>query len=215
MTETFKIAILIFDNFTLLDVAGPYEVLSKIPNSRVYMVALKPGLYADANGLKLMADSSVSEIDKPDLLIIPGGFGIDQLLENQELLHWIRNAHISSRWTVSVCSGAILLAAAGILENCKATTHWGRKEQLAKYGVIIQNERYVKDGKIITSAGVSAGIDMSLYLLSIVESEYFAKAIQLGMEYDPKPPFDSGVPEKAPGELVEMVSKSGRYTREG
>ena len=208
MIGTLKIAILLFDNFTAFDVVGPYEVLSKIPNSKVYLVAVKHGLYKDVKGLQMSADYSLKDIDNPDILIIPGGFGIDSLLNNQEIISWIQNAHISSKWTVSVCSGALLLGAAGILKDCKATTHWNRKEQLAKYGANIQNERYVKDGKIITSAGVSAGIDMSLYLLSLIVNENYAKAVQLGMEYDPKPPFDSGSPEKAPKEIVDKIRQS-------
>jgi len=208
MIGTLKIAILLFDNFTALDVVGPYEVLSKIPNSKVYMVAVKPGLYKDVKGLQMSADYSLKDIENPDILIIPGGFGIDSLLNNQEIISWIQNAHISSKWTVSVCSGALLLGAADILKDCKATTHWNRKEQLAKYGANIQKERYVKDGKVITSAGVSAGIDMSLYLLSLVVDENYAKAVQLGMEYDPKPPFDSGSPEKAPKEIVDQIRQS-------
>jgi len=208
MTGTLKIAILLFDNYTPLDVVGPYEVLSKIPNSKIYMVAEKPGLYKDVKGLQMSAAYSLKDLNNPDILIIPGGFGIDSLLNNQDIISWIQNAHISSKWTVSVCSGALLLGAAGILKDCKATTHWNRKEQLAKYGAILQNERYVKDGKIITSAGVSAGIDMSLYLLSLVVNENYAKAVQLGMEYDPKPPFDSGSPEKAPKEIVDKIRQS-------
>lgn len=210
MTESLKIAILLFENFTVLDVAGPYEVLSKIPDSRIYMVATEPGLYANDCGLKVMADYSISEIVSPDVLVIPGGFGIDGLLENQKLLDWIKNAYVSSKWTISVCSGALLLGAAGILKNRKATTHWDRKKQLAEYGAIIQNERYVKDGTIITSAGVSAGIDMTLYFLSIIVGDNFARGVQLGIEYDPKPPFSLGIPEKAPKELVNMISKSAR-----
>ena len=210
MVETLKIAILLFDDFTALDVVGPYEVLSKIPNSKVYMVAVKPGLYKDIKGLQISADYSLKDIGNPDILIIPGGFGIDSLLNNQEIISWLQDAYISSKWTVSVCSGALLLGAAGILKDCKATTHWNRKEQLAKYGANIQNERYFKDGKIITSAGVSAGIDMSLYLLSLVVNENYAKAVQLGMEYDPQPPFDSGSPEKAPEEIVDKIRQSNK-----
>lgn len=205
---TFKIAMLLFDNYTALDVVGPYEVLSKIPDSKIYMVAVKPGIYKDIKGLQLSAGYSLKDIENPDILVIPGGFGIDSVLNNRGILNWIRNAHKTSTWTVSVCSGAILLGAAGLLENRKATTHWNRKEQLAKYGVILQNERYVIDGKIITSAGVSAGLDMSLYLLSLVVNESFAKSVQLGMEYDPKPPFDSGSPEKAPKEMVDKIRQS-------
>jgi len=208
MQSTLKIAILLFENFAALDVVGPYEVLSKTPNSKIYLVAIKPGLYKDVKGLQISADYSLKDIENPDILIIPGGFGIDSILENQKIIEWIQNAHKTNKWTVSVCSGALLLGAAGILKNCKATTHWNRKEQLIKYGVIIQNERYVKDGKIITSAGVSAGIDMSLYLLSLVVNENYAKIVQLGMEYDPQPPFDSGSPEKAPKQVVDKIRQS-------
>jgi transcriptional regulator GlxA family with amidase domain len=205
---TFKIAMLLFDNYTALDVIGPYEVLSKIPDSKIYLVAVKPGIYMDIKGLQLSAGYSLKDIENPDILVIPGGFGIDSVLNDQDILNWIRNAQKTSTWTVSVCSGAILLGAAGLLVNRKATTHWNRKEQLAKYGAIVQNERYVKDGKILTSAGVSAGIDMSLYLLSLVVNENFAKTVQLVMEYDPKPPFDSGSPEKAPKEMVDKLRQS-------
>ncbi len=126
MVETLKIAILLFDNFTALDVVGPYEVLSKIPNSKVYMVAVKPGLYKDVKGLQMSADYSLKDIENPDILIIPGGFGIDSVLNDQDILNWIQNAHKTSKWTVSVCSGALLLGAAGIIKDCKVTTHWNR-----------------------------------------------------------------------------------------
>jgi transcriptional regulator GlxA family with amidase domain len=208
MERTLKIAILLFDNYTALDVVGPYEVLSKISNSKIYMIAVKPGLYKDIKGLQISADYSLQDITNPDILVIPGGFGIDTILNNQDIISWIQNAHKTTIWTVSVCSGALLLGSAGLLKNCKATTHWNRKEQLAKYGAILQNDRYVKEGKIVTSAGVSAGIDMSLYLLSLIVNVSFAKAVQLGMEYDPKPPFDSGSPEKAPIEILDKVKKS-------
>ena len=208
MGETLKIAILLFDNFTALDVVGPYEALSKIPNSKIYMIALNSGLYKDIKGLQISADYSLQDMKNPDILVIPGGFGIDSILNNQDIIDWIQNAHRTSKWTVSVCSGALLLGSAGLLKDCKATTHWNRKNQLLKYGAILQNDRYVKDGKIITSAGVSAGIDMSLYLLSLIVNENFAKAVQLGMEYDPKPPFDSGSPEKAPKDILDKIKQS-------
>ena len=143
----------------------------------------------------------------PDILVIPGGFGIDSILNNILINNWIKDVHKTSIWTVSVCSGALLLGSAGLLKELKATTHWNRKEQLAKYGAIIQNERYVKDGKIITSAGVSAGIDMALFLLGFIVNENFAKAVQLSMEYDPKPPFDCGIPEKAPKEILNKITQ--------
>jgi transcriptional regulator GlxA family with amidase domain len=207
------IAILIFDNFTALDVIGPYEVLSRVPNSEIYFVALEPGLYSDGKTLKIEAKYSLNEILNPDIIVIPGGFGIDALLKKQEIIQWLQNVHKTSLWTTSVCSGALLLAAAGLLMNCKATTHWNRKEQLSEYGVSVVNERYVKDGKIITSAGVSAGIDMALYLVSQLVNEKLAQAIQLSMEYDPKPPFDSGSPDKASKEIVELIKKSSNTNK--
>lgn len=208
MNNPLTIAILLFDNFAALDVVGPYEVLSKIPQSKIYMTAVKKGLYKDVKGMQIMADYSLEDIQNPDILLIPGGFGIDALLQNSEIIRWIQNGHATSQWTVSVCSGALLLAAAGILKGVRATTHWNRKEQLKKYGVIIENKRYVQDKKIITAAGVSAGIDMSLYLLSLIVNENYAKTIQLAMEYDPQPPFDCGSPEKAPQEIVNRIRQS-------
>jgi transcriptional regulator GlxA family with amidase domain len=202
-----KTSILIYDNYTALDIIGPYEVLSRVPNSEIYFTALKPGLYGDGKTLQITAKYSLNDIANPDIILIPGGFGIDFLLKNQEIINWIQNAHKTSLWTTSVCSGALLLAAAGILKDCKATTHWNRKEQLKGYGVTVVDERYVKDGKIISSAGVSAGIDMALYLVSLLVDEKLAQAIQLSMEYDPKPPFDSGSPEKAPKEIVEALKQ--------
>jgi transcriptional regulator GlxA family with amidase domain len=203
-----RIAILIYNNYTALDLIGPYEVLSRIPNSEIYITAIKQGLYSDGKSLNIEAKYSLKDITNPDIIVIPGGFGIDALLNNREIISWVQNAHKTSKWTTSVCSGALLLAAAGILKNCNATTHWNRKEQLKEYGVTIVDERYVKDGKIITSAGVSAGIDMALYLVSLLVNERMAQLIQLSMEYDPKPPFDSGSPEKAPKEIVEAILKS-------
>jgi transcriptional regulator GlxA family with amidase domain len=202
-----KIAILLFDNFTALDVVGPYEVLSNIPNSKIYFVADKPGLYKNSKGIQIMAEYSLNDINDPEIVVIPGGFGIDSILKNTEILNWIKTVHEKSQWTTSVCSGALLLVEAGILNGRKFTTHWIRVEQLRKYPVEFVNERYVKDGKIITSAGVSAGIDMALYLTSLVVNENFAKAVQLAIEYDPKPPFDSGSPEKAPKEIVEKIRR--------
>lgn len=185
-----SIAIFLFDNFAALDVAGPYEVLSKLPDAQIFVLAQEKRLYANEKGLKIYADYTLDELPYPDIIVIPGGFGIDAQLSNQSVLHWLNEAHKKSVWTISICSGALLLAAAGILKGRKATTHWNRKKQLLAYDVLVEDQRYVHEGKIITSAGVSAGIDMSLYLIGLIAGEPFAKAIQLGIEYDPKPPFD-------------------------
>ncbi|MDD4822038.1 MAG: DJ-1/PfpI family protein [Bacteroidales bacterium] len=205
MEDETKIAILLFDNFTALDVVGLYEVLSKIPNSRIYFVSETVRAYKDSKGLQIIADSSFDSLPAADIIVLPGGFGIDAILNNSRVINWVKGVHAQSKWTVSVCSGALLLGAAGLLKDCTATTHWNRKEQLAQYCSNITDDRYVVDGKIITSAGVSAGIDMALYLLSLVTNETYAKVVQLGMEYDPQPPFNTGSPRTAPKELVDLI----------
>lgn len=202
-----KIGILLFDNMTALDAVGPYEVLARIIDAQIYFIGVEKKVYKDYYGLKLLADYSIAEIEALDILLIPGGYGIDILFNNLSLKNWIKQIDKTTKFTVSVCSGALLLAEAGLLEGKKCTTHWRRKEQLNKYNVFIEEERYVHDGKIITSAGVSAGIDIALYLVSLIEGEQSAKLIQLGIEYDPKPPFDCGSPKKAPKELLEQYNK--------
>lgn len=202
-----KIGILLFDNMTALDAVGPYEVLARIIDAQIYFIGVEKKVYKDYYGLKLLADYSIAEIEALDILLIPGGYGIDILFNNLSLKNWIKQIDKTTKFTVSVCSGALLLAEAGLLEGKKCTTHWRRKEQLNKYNVFIEEERYVHDGKIITSAGVSAGIDIALYLVSLIEGEQSAKLIQLGIEYDPKPPFDCGSPKKAPKELMEQYNK--------
>jgi transcriptional regulator GlxA family with amidase domain len=201
------IVIFLFDDYTALDIVGPYEVLNKLPNSKIYLVGLEKEEYRDKYGLKISADYSIDEISQADILLIPGGFGIDNLLKNKNLLDWVQMIDRTTKWTVSVCSGSLLLAQAGLLNGKNCTTHWRRKEQLRNYDVTIKDERYVQDGKIITSAGVSAGIDMALYLVSKIAGDQAAKMIQLAIEYDPKPPFDCGSPGKVPKEMMDKMKK--------
>lgn len=205
-----QIAILLFDDFTALDVVGPYEVLSMIPDAKIIFVAEHTGGYKDTNGLQLVADIALNQLPTPDIVVVPGGFGIDAQLNNKVVIDWIRNAHSHSRWTVSVCSGALLLGVAGLLKDCRATTHWNRKNQLAPYCREVVDDRYVVDGRIISSAGVSAGIDMALYLLSLVTNDRYAQIVQLSMEYDPKPPFYTGSPATAPREMVDMITNKSK-----
>jgi len=200
-----KIVILLFDNYTALDVVGPYEVLSKLPNVKICIVGSERREYQDSHGLRISADYSFNEISDADVLLVPGGFGIDVLLMDNETIAWIQKIDLTTQWTVSVCSGSLLLAQAGLLKGKNCTTHWRRKEQLQQYGVVIKDERYVHDGKVITSAGVSAGIDMALYLAGKIAGEQTAKLIQLAIEYDPKPPFDCGSPDKLPKEIAESL----------
>lgn len=202
-----KIVILLFDDYTALDVIGPYEVLSKLPTSQIYLVGLEKREYKDSHGLKILADYSIHQITQADIVLIPGGFGVDKILKEKAIIEWIQKVDQTSKWTVSVCSGALLLAEAGLLAGKNCTTHWKRKAQLRNYNVaVVDNyERYIQDGKIITSAGVSAGIDMAFYLVSQLAGEQAAQLIQLAMEYDPQPLFDCGTPDKAPKEVLEKL----------
>jgi putative intracellular protease/amidase len=201
-----KIAILIFDKLTALDAIGPYEVLSRLPEAELSFVAREAGLKrTDTGALGLSADVALAELTDPDILLVPGGEGNRPLLEDEEVLDWLRAAHETSTWTTSVCTGSLVLGAAGILEGKRATSHWAYRDQLSEYGAQVVAERVVVDGKVVTGAGVSAGIDMALQLTALEFGEDLARGIQLGIEYDPQPPFDSGSPEKADPQLVELV----------
>lgn len=200
-----EIVVLLFGNVNALDVVGPCEVLSKIPNSVIKYASKEPGPKQTDIGVKLIADYSLKQIQKPDILLIPGGLGIKAITGDREVLDWIINNHKTSTWTTSICTGAVLLGCAGILKGLKATTHWTHLSKLAGFGAIPQKERVVIDGKVITSAGVSAGIDMALTLTSLIAGETTAKVIQLAIEYDPAPPFNAGSPDKAPKEILDLV----------
>jgi len=202
-----KIAILLFDNYTALDIVGPYEVLNKLPDSKILLVGLDKREYRDPYGLRISADNSINEISEADILMIPGGPGIDNILNSKIILDWIRKIDRTSKWTVSVCSGSVLLAQTGLLDGKNCTTHWRRKEKLRSFNVTVKDERYIQDGKFITSAGVSAGIDMALYLVSKIAGDQTAMMIQLAIEYDPKPPFDCGSQEKASVEILGKFRK--------
>jgi transcriptional regulator GlxA family with amidase domain len=201
-----RIAIVIFERLTALDAVGPYEVLSRIPGAELTFVAKEAGpKRTDTDALALTADATLEQLPDPDVLLIPGGEGNRPMLSDQEVLDWVREADRSSTWTTSVCTGSLVLGAAGLLEGRRATTHWAYLERLREYGAEPASERVVLDGKVITAAGVSSGIDMALTLTAELVGEDVARAIQLGIEYDPAPPFDAGSPEKAGAELVELV----------
>jgi putative intracellular protease/amidase len=203
------IAIYIYNGLTALDAVGPYEVLSRLPNANVKFVAKEKGvIVTDTHFLKLVAEYDISEIDKADILVIPGSVvGFIREAKDKELLSWITKINLTSTWTTSVCSGSIILAATGLLKDKKATSHWGVIHLLKEYGSIPTSERYIQEDKIITAQGVSAGIDMSLYLASQIVGIEKAKAYQLFIEYDPKPPFDSGNVNQADLATVELAKK--------
>jgi putative intracellular protease/amidase len=158
-----EIAIALFDRFTALDAIGPYEVLSRLPGARVRFVAHEAGaVHADTRMLTLVAEARLEDVPSPDVLVIPGGIGSRALLGDERMLDWIRGAHERSLWTTSVCTGSLLLAAAGVLDGLRAATHWAARDELAALGVRPAVERTVREGKIVTGAGVSAGIDMAL-----------------------------------------------------
>jgi transcriptional regulator GlxA family with amidase domain len=200
------IAIPLFDRFTALDAVGPYEVLARLPGAKVHFVAAEPGpKRTETEVLEMTAHESLDDLPHPDIVVFPGGYGTRPLMEDEHVLGWLRRAHESSRWTTSVCTGSLVLGAAGILDGLEATTHWLELDTLAGLGAKPTSERVVEQGKVITAAGVSAGIDMALTLAARIAGDEIAQAIQLGIEYDPQPPFVGGSPEKAPPEIVELV----------
>jgi len=204
-----RIAILIFDQLTALDAVGPYEVLSRIPGAELRFVAKEPGVKrTDTGALGIEADVALGDMADPDVVLVPGGQGNRPLLEDDEVLDWLRAVHERTTWTTSVCTGGLVLAAAGILDGKRATTHWAYMDRLEQLGATPVKERVVEDGKILSAAGVSAGIDMALTLAARISGDTVAQAIQLGIEYDPDPPFDAGSPEKAPSELVDLIRSS-------
>lgn len=202
------VAIPIFDGITALDAVGPYEVLWRLPEARVHFIAQEPGPKRTGDGmLSLTADEALSDVPHPDVIVVPGGYGTRGLMSDQPLLDWLRAAHETSRWTTSVCTGALLLGAAGILTGLEATTHWRLLDRLGELGATPVTRRVVEQGKVITAAGVSSGIDMALTLAARIAGEDVARAIQLAIEYDPEPPFDSGSTDKAPAEIVELAAR--------
>jgi putative intracellular protease/amidase len=201
-----RIAIPLYDRFTALDAVGPYEVLSRLPGASVTWLAHEPGVVRNDNSmLGIEATASFEELPDPDIVLVPGGTGTNDFLEDERLVGWIRGAHETSEWTTSVCTGSLLLGAAGVLDGLEATTHWLDMDDLQRYGARPTGRRVVEQGKVITAAGVSSGIDMGLVLAAKIAGADVAQAIQLGIEYDPQPPFDSGSVEKAAPETVELV----------
>jgi putative intracellular protease/amidase len=201
-----KIAIPLYDRFTALDAVGPYEVLQRLPGAEITWLAAEPGpVGTDMGQLRINADAAFEDLPDPDILVVPGGTGTYDVLDDERLVGWIRTAHETSQWTTSVCTGSLLLGAAGILDGLDATSHWLDIDALERFGAQPTNRRVVEQGKVITAAGVSSGIDMALTLVAKIAGPELAQAIQLGIEYDPQPPFDAGSTDKAPAEIVELV----------
>jgi transcriptional regulator GlxA family with amidase domain len=192
-------AIVLYPGFTALDFVGPYESLRMLPDMEMRFVWHEPGpITADSGVLVVGATHSFDETSSPDVILVPGGFTTMEHARDEKVLDWVRNAHETATWTASVCSGSIILAAAGLLDGKRATSHWAALSALKALGVKpVGDMRIVHEGEIVTCAGVSAGIDLGLWLAGRIGGEGRAKAIQLSMEYDPQPPFDSGHMSKA------------------
>ena len=197
------IGCLIFPRQDQIDFTGPFEVLSRIPDSTLHVIAKTKTPVRDVKGLILTPEMSIAEAPALDLLVVSGGLGQQALMEDQEVLSLIRNQAESGRYVLSVCTGALLCGAAGILRGRRATTHWAAWDLLHYYGAIPTRARVVVDGNYISTAGVTAGLDGSLRIASILRGDLVAQEIQLEIEYAPDPPFHSGTPETAPPEVIQ------------
>jgi putative intracellular protease/amidase len=210
-----QIAILLYDRFTALDAVGPYEILSRLPGAAVEFVAEQAGpVRTDTRQLTLLAPSSIADVSSPEMVLVPGGPGQAGMMDDGPVHTWLRAVDETSAWTASVCTGSLILAAAGLLRGRRATSNWQALERLRAFGVDVVRERYAIDGKYATSAGVTAGMDLALRLAAEIAGEQAAQAIQLGIEYDPAPPFDAGSPAKAPAGVVQAVLAYSRFAEQ-
>lgn len=210
-----RLSILLFDGFTALDVVGGYEVLANIPGMEVEFVSDRTGLVASDTGrLGLAAYRSFDQLHSTDIMYVPGGPGVTAALSNAALMACVRRLHRTTAWTVSICNGAEILGAAGLLEGKKVTTNWFARDRVATYGALVGTERYQRDGKLITGAGVSASIDAALFLASLLGGETLSRTIQLGIEYYPVPPFGNGTPDAQPQAAKDLIARVERHGAE-
>ena len=204
-----QIALGLYDGFAALDAVGPYAVFANLPGATVTFCADSRGRVTDEDGeLRLDVERTFDDLPAPDVLLVPGGTITRRLAEEGgAIVDWIRAAHPTTVYTTSVCTGALLLGAAGLLAGRRATTHWLAYHHLRRHGADVTEERVVFDGKVVTAAGVSAGIDLALTLAARLQGPEVAQAIQLGIEYDPQPPYDAGAPSKAPAAVRDAVTE--------
>lgn len=201
------VGVLLYDGYSTLDAVGPYNVLGELMGTNVFFVGLHKGLVADAKGMKILVDTSINEVKHLDILVIPGGFKETyELTKDTALLSWIKQIDSSSVYTTSVCTGAWILGATGVLKGKEAATHWwGRKILAEDFGANVQKKRFVRSGKYWTSAGITAGMDMGLALINEIRGENYTKAIMLDLEYDPQPPFKGGSDYNTDTAIVEAM----------
>jgi len=205
-----RIGTLLFDGFDQMDATGPFEVFARIPNATCRFYAKSPEPVTDARGLRLLPDAGLSEAPQLDVLHVPGGFGQEALMEDAATLEWIATQAAGAKHVFSVCTGALICGAAGLLNGRRATTHWTAFHLLGFFGAVPVDARVVVDGRLISTAGVSAGIDGALRLAATLRGEEAAQIIQLYMQYAPRPPFDAGTPETAPPAALAVVRSAGQ-----
>jgi putative intracellular protease/amidase len=211
-----QIVIVLYDRFTALDAVGPYQVFSSLPGAEVVFAAEQAGRVGDDDGrLHLSAEAALADVPHPDMVVVPGGPGQHDQMADGPLHEWLRAADQDTTWTTSVCTGSLILAGAGLLTGRRATSHWLAMGELGQLGAIPVTERVVFDGKYVTAAGVSAGIDMALTLAGRIAGDETAQAIQLGIEYDPQPPYDAGSPDRAPAGIVTRMQARSRFILTG
>jgi transcriptional regulator GlxA family with amidase domain len=205
---TVQTAIALYPGLTILDVIGPYQVLSMVPGNEVVLCAAAAGRLSDDQGLvHLEVEHTFADVPEPDVVLVGGGLATRRLMHaDSDIVRWLAAADAHTAWTTSVCTGSLLLGAAGLLDGRRATTHWNAVRHLESFGATYSAERVVTDGKVVTGAGVSAGIDLALTLVGLLQGDDVARAVQLGIEYDPRPPYDAGSPATAPPEIVEVVA---------
>jgi transcriptional regulator GlxA family with amidase domain len=211
-----QIAVVVFPRLTVLDAIGPYQVLSRLPGATTVLVGERRGpVRDDRDAAALVADAALEEVTAPDIVVVPGGPGVGDQARDGAIAEWLRAVDATTTWTTSVCTGSLLLARAGLLDGRRATSHWLAMDELAALGATPVTERVVVDGKYVTAAGVSAGVDMGLTLAGRVAGDGVAQAIQLGIEYDPHPPYDARSPETAPREIVDRLRGASRFLLHG
>jgi transcriptional regulator GlxA family with amidase domain len=203
-----EIVILAYQNMTALDAMGPYEFLSRLPDARLRFVAADKGpITADTAMLTFLAEESIQNIESADVLVIPGGpvSAVGAVMEDSTTIAWVAKIHAETRYTISICTGSLILGKAGVLEGKRAGCHWMALEGLREFGAVPCSDRIVVDGKLWTAGGVTSGIDMALAFAAEIAGEDFAQVLQLATQYDPKPPFKGGTPENAPAHIVELL----------
>ena len=209
MTESIDIVFPLFDHVTQLDFSGPAQFLSRLPGARIHVAAETIAPVATDCGFSILPNISFADCPQAAIICVPGGMGVAAALENHALIKFVRTQSANATWVTSVCTGAFILGAAGLIDDKHATTHWGYTQLLEKFGATYQHARVVRDGNLVTAGGVTSGIDFALELIAIISGEDTAKSIQLSLEYNPAPPFAGGTPDTSPENIV--TNLRGRF----